>query len=657
MRKVLFRIACIVAMAFALVACNGNGPGGIEPPSQPQHYTVSGKVEKGPLVSGSTISMQLLDDKMQPTGAVYNTFILDNVGSFTFGSKEFDTPYADLTANGYFFNEVSGVLSTGMLSLRAVVDISNASTTNVNILTHIKYQRVLNLIASGMTFDDANKQAQKELFKAFGFSQEIDVDASRFSIIGGDDNAGILILISSLLLIDRNEAELTEYLSRLCREFASEGLFSQSTQDIIGEDVQELRYRLETITENIVDRYANLGMSVEVPNLKSSYDWDGDGIPGNEAEVTPEVVVPEQNLITNLYNDGATNTNGVPVLGEDGKLVVASMAHDFVNALANYSLIQQYYHYNTEVGNLVSQNIYPSSGRIEGSWSAFYKANNKALLVKYADEQMGNQYQEYCNFFTALQYYYMTTMWGDVPYISNYEWYSSGQWDIERTDMYSILQEQICFLEEALERTFEEKRNNSLNDINDFFFVSKDVARVLLAEISLAMGDYNKAADMLRQVIEQDFYKLTNLSFSDPDTFDESIYTDELIFAFDARSNTATRSNITIAVPPIIPVQTLTEVMLLYAEASYHRGIWNEAYDALQTLAAAKGIAINPDDILQSITDARKELLLYSVGNFAYMKRNNLFMQEYGVGEQYMLLPIPQQEMITNRLMKQNPGY
>ena len=97
--------------------------------------------------------------------------------------------------------------------------------------------------------------------------------------------------------------------------------------------------------------------------------------------------------------------------------------------------------------------------------------------------------------------------------------------------------------------------------------------------------------------------------------------------------------------------------MLLYAEASYHRGIWNEAYDALQTLAAAKGIAINPDDILQSITDARKELLLYSVGNFAYMKRNNLFMQEYGVGEQYMLLPIPQQEMNTNRLMMQNPGY
>ena len=107
MRTVLFRIACIVAMAFMLVACNGNGPGGIEPPSQPQHYTVSGKVEKGPLVSGSTISMQLLDDKMQPTGAVYNTVILDDVGSFTFGSKEFDTPYADLTANGYFFNEVA----------------------------------------------------------------------------------------------------------------------------------------------------------------------------------------------------------------------------------------------------------------------------------------------------------------------------------------------------------------------------------------------------------------------------------------------------------------------------------------------------------------------------------------------------------------------
>ena len=667
MKSTAIRIIGALALLLALTACEGWGGGGGETPFQPQDYNVSGKVEKGPFVSGSNITMQLLDNKMQTIGEMYTTTISDDEGSFAFGSKKLTSPYADLTANGYFFNEVEGRLSNGTLSLRAVVDISDASTINVNILTHIKYQRVLNLVASGKSFKEANTQAQKELFSAFGCPRYADIDVSSFSIISGDDKAGVLIAISSLLLVERSEAEVTEYLARLCREFAAEGQFSEATQEIIRMDLGILSGYLDGIGQNIINRYAELGMSVEVPNLRTYFDWDGDGIPGNEVNVAPEVVVPEQNLIANLYHDGATNTNGVPLLGEDGKMVVASMALDYVNALANYSLIQQYYHHNAEVGYLVSQYIHPSSSFIGDCWNSFYKANSKGLLVKYADEQMQNQYQEYCHFFTALRYYYMITMWGDVPYIANYECYSSGQYEIARTDMYMILEEQKCFLEEALEITLEEKRNYSLDDINGFFFVSKDVARVLLAEIYLTLGHYNQAAGMLRQVIEQGFYQLTNVSFSDPDTFEESVsvdgetshsYTDELIFAFDARTNTATRSNITIQVPPIIPVQTLTEVILLYAEASYHRGVWNEAYDALQMLAQAKGFSINQDDdILQTITNLRKELLLYSIGNFAYMKRNNLFMQEYGVDEHYMLLPIPQQEMNSNPLMMQNPGY
>ena len=105
---------------------------------EPQTYNVGGNVEKGPFVSGSTITMQPMNAKMQPSGQMYTTTIQDNTGSFTFGSKLFDAPFAELTANGYFFNEVKGDLSSGTLNLRAVVDLSNQSTINVNILTHFK---------------------------------------------------------------------------------------------------------------------------------------------------------------------------------------------------------------------------------------------------------------------------------------------------------------------------------------------------------------------------------------------------------------------------------------------------------------------------------------------------------------------------------------
>lgn len=153
---------------------------------QPQNYNVSGKVEKGPFISGSTITVQTLNARMQPVGEMYSSIIQDNMGGFTFGSKLFNAPFAELMANGYFFNEVSGELSSGTLNLRAIVDLSDQSTIHVNILTHLKCQRVLNLVEQGYAFKEANARAQEELFAAFGLSRYAATDASRFSVVGGD---------------------------------------------------------------------------------------------------------------------------------------------------------------------------------------------------------------------------------------------------------------------------------------------------------------------------------------------------------------------------------------------------------------------------------------------------------------------------------------
>lgn len=57
------------------------------------------------------------------------------------------------------------------MSLRALVDLSDETTVNVNLLTHLKYQRIQKLIVEGMKFGEANRQAQKELFTAFGLQK------------------------------------------------------------------------------------------------------------------------------------------------------------------------------------------------------------------------------------------------------------------------------------------------------------------------------------------------------------------------------------------------------------------------------------------------------------------------------------------------------
>lgn len=270
MKRILF-----LAMALALVACEKNPE---EVTTQTKDYSVSGLVEKGPFVSGSTLNLQPLSEEFTPVGTNFHTDITDNDGSFNLGKISLEAPYATLSANGYFFNEVTGELSKGTLSLNAIVDLSNKSTVNVNLLTHLKYYRIQHLLGEGKSFKDADKQAQEELFTAFGLQAFNSGDVSQYSITAGTDQAAALIAISSLVLVNRTEAQLTEYLSNLSKEFGDNGVFSSGTKDKIAADMTALDSKLDLIQDNIVKRYQDLGKNVTVKELYSYFDWDGDGV-------------------------------------------------------------------------------------------------------------------------------------------------------------------------------------------------------------------------------------------------------------------------------------------------------------------------------------------------------------------------------------------
>ena len=266
-------------LAIVLFSCEKNPE---DAPIKPAKYNVSGKVEKGPFVSGSTLNLQPLDATYKALGTNFHSEIVDNAGNFSLGEMTLDTPYAVMTANGYFYNEVTNQLSNGTLTLNAIVDLRNKSSVNVNILTHLKYYRVQKLLSIGQTFAEADKQAQEELMRAFGLEKYNTSDFSQFSIVAGTDQAAALISISALLLIDRKEAALTEYLATLSKEFGDDGFFSVYTKDIMEADRYKLMDKLETISKNIEEKYSSLDQKVTVKDLAYFYDWDGDGVAGNE---------------------------------------------------------------------------------------------------------------------------------------------------------------------------------------------------------------------------------------------------------------------------------------------------------------------------------------------------------------------------------------
>jgi len=74
---------------------------------------------------------------MNALGSTYSAIVLGDIGDFSFGTIDIESPYVTFTANGYFYNEVEGELSNGPLTLKAIVNLADKSTVNVNLLTHL----------------------------------------------------------------------------------------------------------------------------------------------------------------------------------------------------------------------------------------------------------------------------------------------------------------------------------------------------------------------------------------------------------------------------------------------------------------------------------------------------------------------------------------
>lgn len=728
-------------------------------PFEPQTYDVQGKVEKGPFISGSEISIQPMNSELQVTGSLFNTAITDDLGNFALGSKEFSSPYAEFIANGYFFNEVKGELSNGTLTLRALVDLQDNSTVNVNILTHLKYARIKNLVASGKNFDEANAQAQKELLNAFGLEAYSNNDVSSYSIISGTNESAALIAISSLLLMERTEAAFTEYLSKLSADFGKNGHFSNEIQLQLSEDKKKLAKSLGDIRENIIRRYDALGIEVNVKELSHFIDWNNDGIAGNEILqdnqfVTLEktsVAVPneggrftigftspiplflepqvESELENSIYPDnqtssisfyegydesyfkdkeiiaecslnnnyleifvskleartgmtktvflydyignavasieltqegGSANLTEVPLLGKDGEAIVNHIASDLILGLRQYNVIEQYYAYNKQT-KYVNDYVYPGSSQIRNAWSHLYSANSTLLQFKKYDESMLNVYGDYCNVISALYYSNLIYGWGNAPYITAFSMLEEIIYNgICRESANLIFNDLTAKLTKAIDN-LPEKKNESLKDTNGFFFASKDVARVLLANIFMYQGNYNAAKDLLQAVVNNGFYQLdaskdfkpTTSSTEDIDVTQSS----EVILAFQYNHESATRSSINITYPGVIPYITLSEVFLSLSECLCKLGDSITAEQYISKILAAKNLSSAETDVIMRIKDVREQILLHNGTYFAFLKRTGLAKDICGIEDYRLLFPIPDQEMFSNNKMTQNPGY
>ncbi|MBK8883837.1 MAG: hypothetical protein IPN67_16100 [Bacteroidales bacterium] len=228
---------------------------------------VTGQVQKGPYINGTSITMSELNSSLAQTGNVFTTQISSNIGSFEIDNISLTSGYVEFSAGGYYFDEVKGELSVAPLNLFALSDIRDISTVNVNILTHLEKQRVNYLIKQSKTFSESKKIAQGEILDIFGFNHGDINNSEMLDISVNNESNAILLAVSVILQGNRSVGDLTELLAQISNDLKEDGnLNNEAILTGLRNSTKELN--LVTIRSNLEKRYQDLGVSTTIPDFE-----------------------------------------------------------------------------------------------------------------------------------------------------------------------------------------------------------------------------------------------------------------------------------------------------------------------------------------------------------------------------------------------------
>ena len=186
----VFSLVFAILLTF-FVACSKDVAGGSSEDAGILAITgkdIAGVSQKGPFVKGSSVVLRETSAKgdFKPTGREFFATTRSDKGDFKIDSLALESQFVLLTATGYYKSEMTGKNSDCQISLNAVSDVSGRDEVNINVLTHLEYDRTLRLIKGGKSFSEAKRLARKELLEEFGY-EDIAEDLENLDITNNGD--------------------------------------------------------------------------------------------------------------------------------------------------------------------------------------------------------------------------------------------------------------------------------------------------------------------------------------------------------------------------------------------------------------------------------------------------------------------------------------
>jgi hypothetical protein len=598
--------------------------------------SVAGLVEKGPFISGSSVSIYELDNNLNGVGRVFETKT-DNEGAFLITtSTSLVSQYVKLSVSGFYFNEYTGKLSDAPIVLESLADISQSDKAkiNINILTHLEATRVLKLVSGGMNFQDAKQQAQKELLNAFLITEET-VIPEQTSITDNDISANILIAISSILLNGRSDAQFSEFMSEI-RNDLSDGAISNEIKTKIAKSSLGLNYT--QIKEHIKKRYAELGKTVEIGAFELFIDGDGDGQIGDPYDEIPSDIMTKDSF---------------SLTERDAYSVLAAAFASMYSFVQNLYLFDGVYTNSVGVENstlelqtVYAHNLNPNMNIINELWMTSYQAVNRLNQLIYSleksEKDWATKYVDYARVYRAYIYLNMINLWGDVPLVIVPP--SVDNLYFSRTPQ----SETLSFIISELENVYPNLPEKSLLP-----GCSKYFAKSIQARAYLHGTDYSLALNIVTDIIRSGKYILNDDL--------NAIYAGNTVESIFELPNHQEFSTIwyrnLIQKGAYAPVSQYAEILLTAAEANYRTGNAEQALTYLNQIKKRNGLenisSVTEEDLLNAWQNELKNEGLY----FFTLKRFGKATQILNVPEYKLLLPIPYQEIVVNPNMTQNPGW
>jgi len=350
-----------------------------------------------------------------------------------------------------------------------------------------------------------------------------------------------------------------------------------------------------------------------------------------------------------VSQDGDSNAS---FISSDGDNYIASLATAMRESHSKYRKADLEY---TGLLNMdgFKAPLDPYDYRIRQIWYTIYQGiNRNTQLFQNCDRPGLDVFRPMCTVLNSVAYYELVTFFGGVPYYTNSD---DAMGYLPRMAPNEIFNNLIGLLKSAMVN-MDEKVTGYIDNSVKMYSMSKDIARVALADIYMYQGRYMEAKPLLEDIVNSNRYSLVPAVDNLDPACSEIIWSQQssLPTRVQAKNTTVVWFNYN---DYLCIMQTYADVLFSLAECETKLNNDTQAKEYLTQVATTKGIELTSTETLAAISEVRSRIQTDFGGYFAFLKRTGQALSTLGLEEYQLLFPIPQDELMMNPNLTQNPGY